>query len=417
MKLLRKGITILREDGLFEFLTTLLRFLLYKIHVTLLLFIIAKIYTRIVGRDEQIWIFSDFLSGQKFSQNKRYLFQHLASEHAETTRPIWLTKSPELYERLSEKRYEVYKADSIKARYYTLRAKYIPIDSGPGPIPWWCTGGGTVIQMSHGIPLKADNSSSKDSRLTKLFSWQSADYAVFSSKYCEEHVQQYIDSGTGAGFINTGLSEGTSIYTGYPKPDAVVNSDIGTIDGIDTNRDQLDIDQSDVVIGYFPTRREGYGLDFDTIFDVGRTEEFLQRNGAKLLIKPHRQLDIGEGIIVSDSIQLISSDTDSHQFLTEIDILITDYSSIYFDFLLLDRPVIFYTPDYSTYEEIRGVLPNYENITAGPRVNNFEELLKQLEPNVEGIDEYAKQRQKIRDRFFKYADGNACERIFEKVTD
>jgi len=417
MKFLKKAITILREDGLSEFLYSSFIFLFYRLRANLVLFILAKVYTRIVGRDEQIWIFSDFPKGQEFSQNKRYLFQHLAHEHTVTTRPIWLTKSPELYERLFEEGYEVYRADSIKSRYYTLRAKYIPIDSGPGPVPWWCTGGGTVIQMTHGIPLKANTYSSKDSRGKNLFSWHSADYAIFSSNYCEEHFQQYIDSGIDAGFINAGLSEGTSVYTGYPKSDAIIINDIGSINGVDTNRDQLDIDQFDVVIGYFPTRREGHGLDFDTIFDVSQTEEILQRNAAKLLIKPHRQLDMGEGIMRSDSIHLINSKTDSHQFLTEIDILITDYSSIYFDFLLLDRPVIFYTPDYGAYQEIRGVHPNYENVIAGPRINSFEELVKQLESNMKGIDEYAKRREEIRNQFFECTDGNACEKIVEFVYD
>jgi CDP-glycerol glycerophosphotransferase (TagB/SpsB family) len=271
--------------------------------------------------------------------------------------------------------------------------------------------------MGHGIPLKANNSSRPDSKLTKLFSWRSADYAVFSSKYCEEHFQQYIDSGIRAGFIDTGLTEGTSIYTGYPKTDAIINNSIGTIDSIDTDRDQLDIDQSDVVIGYFPTRRVGHGIDLDTIFDVSQTEEFLQQNDAKLLSKPHRRLGIAEGITESNLVQLINSDSDSHQFLTEIDILITDYSSIYFDFLLLDRPIIFYTPDYGTYVEIRGVHPNYENVIAGPRVNEFEELLEQLESHMNGVDEYSERRQEIRDRFFEYADGNASKRILEKVID
>ncbi|WP_195837625.1 CDP-glycerol glycerophosphotransferase family protein [Halorhabdus sp. CBA1104] len=375
-----------------------------------------SLYTQMVGRNEQIWVFSDFPSGQEFSQNRRYLFQYLEKDGCYEIRPIWLARSRELYETLSKMGYEVYPANSLKARYYTLRAGYIPIDAGPGAISWWCTGGATVIQMGHGIPLKADNHTSADNLLVDMASWNSADYAVFSSQYCETHFREYFDSGVEAGFLNTGLSEGTSIYTGYPKTDAIVN-DVNTIEGIDTDRDQLDIEQSDVVIGYFPTRREGQGLDLNTILDVRRTEEFLQQNSAKLLIKPHRDLDIGEGISESNSIQLINSDTDSHQFLTEIDILITDYSSIYFDFLLLDRPVIFYTPDHSTYEEIRGVHPNYENVIAGPRVNNFEELLEQLESNVNGVDEYAGRRQEIRDQFFEHADGNASKRIFEKVID
>jgi CDP-glycerol glycerophosphotransferase (TagB/SpsB family) len=413
MKLLRKATNAIKQNGPLQYF---IRLFLNDLHGNICLYSIVKIYTRIVGRNDRIWVFSDFYSGQEFSQNKRYLFQHLAKEDTIEARPIWLTTSPELYEKLSNEGHEVYRANSIKAHYYTLRAKYIPIDSGPDSTPWWCTGGATVIQMSHGIALKG-SMDAETSWVHRLVSWQTPDYGVFSSEFEWAHHSEYDAESKGRGWTDRRLDQNTqTICTGYPKTDAIVNSGFGTIEGIDTDPERLGIEQSDVVIGYFPTRREGHGLDLDTIFDVRRTEEFLQENSAKLLIKPHRDLDIGAGIIETNSIQLIDSDTDSHQFLTEIDILITDYSSIYYDFLLLDRPVVFYTPDYSTFKEIRGVHPNYENVIAGPRVNDFEKLLERLESIVNGSDEYVDRRHEIRDQFFEHADGNACGRIIDSVT-
>ncbi|WP_194286951.1 CDP-glycerol glycerophosphotransferase family protein [Halomicrobium sp. LC1Hm] len=374
-----------------------------------------RIYTYLVGRDSQIWVFSDFYSGQEFSQNKRYLFQYLSKENPGEDRPIWLTRSSELYERLLDEGYEVYKLNSIKGRYYILRAKYIPIDAGPGLFPWWLTGGANIIQMGHGIPLKA-SADSNTNWLHRLVSWKTPDYGVFSSEHERNHFNQYDSEAKARAWLDHRLDRDThTIYTGYPKTDAIVSPAFDTIDGIDVVPEKLDIKESDVVIGYFPTLREGHGLNIDEVFDVERTEEFLQQNDAKLLIKPHRDLDTDTCILESNLIELIQPDTDSHQFLAEIDILITDYSSIYFDFLLLDRPIIFYTPDYTDYTRIRGVHPNYDNVIAGPRVNNFEELLKQLESIVNGTDEFAHRRQEIRNHFFKYADGNACERIVKSI--
>ncbi len=412
MGLIKRAIITGKEDGLKILLFESVGFVLSRLGYIIVMFM-AKILTR----DENIWIFSDFPSGDGFSQNRRYLFEHIENNKNIQCRPIWLTESSETHTSLLKNGYEVYKANSLRAYYYAMRAKYVPIDNSPGVIPWWCTAGATVIQMGHGIPLKSDDHELTENNIDILLSWKSADYAVYSSKACEEHYCQYINEGYETGFINIGRKDGSPIYTGFPKTDAIITDNIGGTDSTDTDSVQFNINQSDITIGYFPTRREGQGLDLETIFNLSQTEEFLQRNGAKLLIKPHRQLDIGEGIIESDLIQLVNSDTDSYQFLTEIDILITDYSSIYFDFLLLDRPIVFYTPDYSTYEEIRGVHPNYDNVIAGPRVNNFEALLKQLESNVKGVDEYVKGRQEIRDQFFEYADGNASKRIFEKVTN
>lgn len=378
----------------------------------------AVFLTRIIGRNEQIWIFSDFPSGQPFSQNRKYLFQYLADDYTEDVRPIWLTSDKRLYDKLSQEGYEVYRSTSLRARYYSLRAKYAPIDSSPGAIPWAYTGGATVIQMGHGIPLKA-NLSPGDSWLERVISWNSIDYAVFSSKAEERHFQEYVEAGPGSerGWINNRLYASNTIHTGYPKTDAIVNS-IGRSNEHETlSSDESSEGQAIRTIGYFPTRREGHGLDLDEVIDVPQIEELLTQNEAKLLIKPHRQLSLDGGIIRSEQIQSVDPDTDSHEFLTEVDILITDYSSIFFDFLPLGRPVIFYTPDYSAYEELRGTHHKYENVVAGQRVNNFEELLEQLESNLKGVDEYARQRQGIQDNLFKYSDGNSCERIVERLTD
>lgn len=416
----RRFLEIQRNEGFPTAMRVALHFLIRRFLdlANVSVYLLVKIYTRLVGRNDRIWIFSDFCSGQKFSQNKRYLFQYLANDDAREVRPIWLTTSPELYDKLSNEGFEVYKANSIKAHYYTLRAKYIPLDCGSGLTPWWWTGGATVIQMSHGIALKGSMDGAGTSLLHSLVSWKVPDYGVFCSEYEWMHHKEYDSESKGRGWTDSRLDQNTTtIYTGYPKTDAIVNGGMGFIDGIDIDPEQLDIGQSDVVIGYFPTRREGHGLALDEIFDVRRTDEFLQQHNAKLLIKPHRDLDIADGIIETDAIQCIDSDTDSHQYLREIDILITDYSSIYYDFLLLDRPVVFYTPEYSTFEEIRGVHPNYENVIAGPQVAYFEELLERLESIVNGSDEYRDRRQEIRDMFFEHADGNACERIVDSVMD
>jgi CDP-glycerol glycerophosphotransferase (TagB/SpsB family) len=299
-----------------------------------------------------------------------------------------------------------------------LRAKYAPIDSSPGAIPWAYSGGATVIQMGHGIPLKA-NLSPGDSWLERMISWNSIDYAVFSSKAEKKHFQEYVEAGPGSerGWINNRLHASNTLYTGYPKTDAIVNS-IRRSDEHETLSSDDSFDGQAVrTIGYFPTRREGHGLDLDDVIDLPQIEELLTQNEARLLIKPHRQLSLDRSIIRSERIQSVDPDTDSHEFLTEIDILITDYSSIFFDFLFLDRPIIFFTPDYSTYENIRGVHSNYENVIAGPRVNNSNELLRCIESIISDLDEYRYRRQEIQHQFFEYMDGNASKRIVEAITN
>ena len=380
------------------------------------MYIAATVLTKLIGRDERIWIFSDFPSGQPFSQNRKYLFLYLADEYNGNVRPIWLTSDEDFHEKLSQDGYEVYNSSSIRAKYYSLRAKYAPIDSSPGAIPWAYTGGATVIQMGHGIPLKT-NLSSGDSWLERMISWKSADYAVFSSKAEKRHFQEYVeaDSGSERGWINNRLSAPHTLYTGYPKTDAIMNAVPKRADPKTFKTDLSIEDQFSCTIGYFPTRREGHGLNLDEIIDVAQIEEVLRQNEATLLIKPHRQLSLNRNIIQSERIHSVEPDVDSHDFLTEVDILITDYSSIFFDFLFLNRPIIFFVPDYSIYEDIRGVHPNYENVLAGPQVNNIDELPKCIESIANNSNKYKEQRQEVLHRFFEYIDGNASKRIVEAV--
>jgi CDP-glycerol glycerophosphotransferase (TagB/SpsB family) len=98
--------------------------------------------------------------------------------------------------------------------------------------------------------------------------------------------------------------------------------------------------------------------------------------------------------------------------LDEIEILITDYSGVYFDFLLLNRPIIFYPYDYGYYKNSnRGFLLNYAKNTAGKKVYNITDLKKELLNILIGNDNYKKERIKMKKRFFKYIDGRSSERL------
>lgn len=100
------------------------------------------------------------------------------------------------------------------------------------------------------------------------------------------------------------------------------------------------------------------------------------------------------------------------------DVMITDYSSAYYTFILLNKPVIFYAYDLEEYEKTRGFYFDYKAFVPGPIIYNEEDLLKILE-NDEKI--YTKTNyQKIKNfnkKFNSYNDGNACKRLVEKIKD
>jgi len=100
-----------------------------------------------------------------------------------------------------------------------------------------------------------------------------------------------------------------------------------------------------------------------------------------------------------------------NDFLLITDLLITDYSSVIFEYSFLNKPVIFYTPDYDDYKEKRDFYYEFNEYIYGKQINTFSELLKNLQYNnveKESIEEFKK-------KFLRACDGNATKRIVQKL--
>ena len=108
---------------------------------------------------------------------------------------------------------------------------------------------------------------------------------------------------------------------------------------------------------------------------------------------------------------------DTQVLLYYTNILITDYSGIYFDFLLLKRPIIFYDYDFEEYNRVRGFLFDYYEHTPGPKVKTQEELLKAIERYLENPSLDKEKRELLKNKFHKYTDGKASERVYNKIKE
>ena len=92
---------------------------------------------------------------------------------------------------------------------------------------------------------------------------------------------------------------------------------------------------------------------------------------------------------------------DIQELLMDTDILVTDYSSTYIDYLLLDRPVVFYNFDYQDYlEHDRGMYCDYEKAAPGYKAETFEALMEEFERLIQGEDHFKEVRRQARDFFY-----------------
>ncbi|GGE17741.1 hypothetical protein GCM10011571_19360 [Marinithermofilum abyssi] len=157
------------------------------------------------------------------------------------------------------------------------------------------------------------------------------------------------------------------------------------------------------IITYMPTHRNFGQLDKEIhqVLDLKRLDEFCRQYGCTFLIKRHMfskgKLPRGLEHVVDISQEKL----EPQLLLKYTDILVTDYSSCYTDYLLLNRPVLFYCYDLDEYlTKSNEMYHDYEEVTPGPKVETFDALLKSLAAAAEGRDAYEAERNRVLHIFY-----------------
>ncbi|MHA1526872.1 MAG: CDP-glycerol glycerophosphotransferase family protein, partial [Promethearchaeota archaeon] len=200
------------------------------------------------------------------------------------------------------------------------------------------------------------------------------------------------------------------ITTGYPRNDILFSNDSNLIKKIKKNYNIPD--KIKRIILYAPTYREVVSTKkpFEKE-DLIELNNLCKDTETIFLIKAH----INEELINFtdfEYIQLASKNTDIQELLLISDILITDYSSVTCDFLLLKRPILLYTYDYDEYISYRGIYyKNLEEIAPGPLLYTANELIDAIKNISDIFEKYKAKAIEIRDFFNKFNDGNSSERL------
>lgn len=152
--------------------------------------------------------------------------------------------------------------------------------------------------------------------------------------------------------------------------------------------------------------------DYDKI-DLGRIDDWCKRKGYVFLIKMHPF--VKELIKIpdeyADTIYEFSSYPNINDLYYVTDLLVTDYSSNYFEYALLERPVVFYTYDREIYELTRGVHRSIKESAPGRVCDDFEEFMECLESEEFESEKIIKF---VRDNFGDYK-GNASDRVIDDI--
>lgn len=373
---------------------------------------LIKLMNWLTPKSGDLWVFE---SHPDFVGNSRVFFDYLRTKEIRL-RLVWFVQSSEAAETLRKQGVEAIPRHSLAAWWTFIRADTFVLTHGRFDSPRVARQ--RVINFSHGMPLKSiENFLPSRLRHQALVKRQlrtaSRDLMVATSGLTRALLAAAFD-----------LPPRQVVVNGQPRTDRLfevseeaqrwLSFKTGTIPG-------------NKYIFMLPTYRQGGRiLDGQKIFHVFDDErgwselhKVLESAAAHAFIKLHPSepdcvtppSNLNRIHLVTDN-ELFHGGLDLYDLLGAADVLVTDYSSVYIDFLMLNRPIVFFAPDRAEYGEIRNFLIEpYEFWTPGPKVDRISDLALELGELLGGRDRYNKHREQLLPIFHTFVDGNASARI------
>jgi CDP-glycerol glycerophosphotransferase (TagB/SpsB family) len=373
-------------------------------------------------RDKKIWLFGSTF-GNRFADNPKYFYLYLNQYNREDVRCIWITKKKEIVDLLSTHKLEVYYYLSLRGIWFCLRGKVYIYDNYSKDISFWLSGGAKKINLWHGSGNKKTNYDNKfDIVRHPKNRWDL--FKTFLRRLSDEKPHHFTlatspmmaDIFTSA--FHTDLAH--IILEGYPRNDMLFPNNLINIY---TEKEQKTFDfikacklaQKKIII-YMPTFRNSEAMFFD-VMNLETFNKYLMQEKLIFCIKLHPKSKLKKEFheINYSNIKNIDAAVDPYTILYLVDLLVTDYSSIYSDYLMLNRPTVLFPYDYQEYTmDTRECYFDYEEYMPEIKAYNMNDLMKYI-ILVMRNDSYEEGRLQLRDRIFTNADGHSSERLYRKI--
>lgn len=323
--------------------------------------------------DYNTWIFSSSFNA-KFNYNSKYLFKYVLKNYPEI-KPIFVINDDD-YRKVLQDKYG--KEHFIETKSNEGIKKVL--NSGV-----WLTSAGLpvyginlnseriIINLWHGVPLKKialkeNNVSSLNKAYFKYIFSNNYTYILTTSKEIAPIMQKSFE-----------VDKNKIKIWGQPRNDAIFNTN---------NRKEIlnsiygELPKFYGLILYAPTYREYTKTKFFPFddFDRLKLDTFLEKNKLMIFIRCHQSETQSTNNIYGDRVRLINADVveEIMDIINIFDLLITDYSSIYIDYLLTQKPILFLPYDIKEYSEKRGFNFKYNEVTPGPKPETFAEFQKEI---------------------------------------
>lgn len=382
-----------------------------------LLFLPFWFLERLIPRKKTLWVFGSF-AGRGFTDNSRSFFEYMQENHPEID-CVWITKSRDICSLLRSHGLKCEMAYSPKGWFLQLFAGAFFNDHGNGDYNCHALNGAKIVSLWHGMPMKKMGVLYDEYLIEKkfllfrtrlywiLFPWIRNNFSLVP--VLSEFFIPCLQTAFGNPFGKP-MSEERFQVLGLPRNDDLLSHGRNLF--VEKIRGEF---PQCTIIFYLPTFRLAMYTDepFNPFcaqfgFDEKEFSSFLERNNLVFLYKPHpyetfrcdsknpRFKALGE----SDVLNL-------YEFLADVDILLTDYSSVYFDFKITGKPVALLPFDFESYVSIRGLFFDYWTEISDFKAKSWRELYSGFEEGkVIASDEK---------KFNTFFDSSSSERIFDSV--
>lgn len=356
---------------------------------------------------ENVILFETFMA-KNYSDSPKYIYEYIAQNHPEYE-CVWAindgAKIP--YGAKTVKRF------SFQYAYYLAVSKYLVFNVRP-PLWYRKREEQVFLETWHGTPLK---------RLV----FDQEEVTSASPKYKQQFYRQRKDWDflvsanpfSTKTFRSCFLYEGEMLEYGYPRNDILYWPNKDEI--AQQLKEKLGIPKDKKTILYAPTWRDDqhYGsgqYKFELALDLQLMKERLQDDYVVLLRTHHYISDHIDVSGLGDFVINLSSYDDISEIYLISDICITDYSSVFFDYANLKRPILFYTYDFDKYKnQLRGFYIDMNTEVPGPLLYTSEQVVQAIEDIDEITEEYKERYDQFYDRFCCYDDGHASEHVAEAM--
>ncbi|HPZ10414.1 MAG TPA: CDP-glycerol glycerophosphotransferase family protein, partial [Candidatus Eremiobacteraeota bacterium] len=335
------------------------------------------------------------------------------------------TENKRTFQELKEKKLPVIFYPSLTAILILLRASTLIVDNY-----WWYRNmkyyllyRSYKVQMWHALGIKAIGTD-----MLKVLSWPKRLFKkciyILGGLYVNYDLLLHTSEFYIKNYFEGAIEFKKALVCGYPRNDCFFQ-EINDLILLETDIRAIEKTKEAKkngykVILYGPTF-SGSGRDpiMDRALNIERLQEFVKKYKILFVFKFHHNPRHKYEIKESENIIVYNNFKDMYPLLPLVDLLISDYSSIHMDCLLIDKPCIFFPYDYEDYIRRNGELKfSYDWIAPGPKCNTQEELEEEIiKYLIEKKDDYKEKRKDLLEVVFKYKDGKSSERMWNIIKE